>query len=371
MNKVKTCVYAIALNEIKFVDQFMDHCEEADLVLVCDTGSTDGTVKRLRERGAAVYEIIQRPWRFDVPRNTALNLIPPDIDICLSIDLDEFLQPGWSAAIDREWQRTNGAIKRIAYDYIWNWQADGVTPDVRFYADKIHHRQDFRWRHPCHETLYYEGLGEELRVAIPDVVLHHRADPTKSRGQYLPLLKMAIDEDPTNDRMAHYYARELMFRSQWAEAITEFQRHLNMPNAQWREERSSSLRYISRCYRQLGKTEESQDWAVKSTLEWPWSREPWLELARAAYFNKDWQTCYWACNKCLAITERRMSYMTDGACWGPEPYDLAGIAAWYIGLKEQSQKFCYEAYRLNPQDDRLKSNCLMVGLSEQQLELNP
>jgi glycosyltransferase involved in cell wall biosynthesis len=88
VNKVKTCVYAIALNEIKHVDKFMEASKDADVVLVCDTGSTDGTVERLRELGAVVHCIKQQPWRFDVPRNTALNLIPSDIDICLSIDLD-------------------------------------------------------------------------------------------------------------------------------------------------------------------------------------------------------------------------------------------------------------------------------------------
>jgi glycosyltransferase involved in cell wall biosynthesis len=189
----------------------MEASKDADLILVCDTGSTDGTVERLKELGALVYEIRQKPWRFDVPRNTALNLIPADIDICLSIDLDEYLQPGWAEALDAEWQRAEGQLKRISYDYIWNWKSDGVTPDVRFYADKIHHRHGYYWRHPCHETLYWEGDGHEQRAVIPGIVLHHRADLSKSRGQYQPLLKLAVDESPDNDRMSHYYGRELMF----------------------------------------------------------------------------------------------------------------------------------------------------------------
>lgn len=370
MNKVKTCIYAISLNEIKFVDQFMDHCQEADLVLVCDTGSTDGTVERLRERGAVVHEIIQRPWRFDVPRNTALNLVPPDIDICLSIDLDEFLQPGWSTAIDRAWQESNGTITRIAYDYIWNWKADGVTPDIRFNADKIHHRHNYRWRHPCHETLYYEGDKDEIRVLIPEVILHHRADMTKSRGQYLPLLKLAVDEDPSNDRMSHYYARELMFNNQYETAIKEFRRHLSLPNAWWKEERASSLRYISRCYLGLKEFKKAQEAAMEGVQEWDESREPWLQLARAAYHNADWITCFWAVTKCLAITTRTGSYMTDSASWGAEPYDLGGIAAWYCGLPEESRRLCLKAYKLSPDDARLKSNCILVGIPEQDLVLD-
>lgn len=356
MNKVKTCVYAIALNEIKHVEKFVEASKEADLILVCDTGSTDGTPELLEKLGVTVYRITQRPWRFDQARNTALNLIPADIDICLSIDLDEYLQPGWSTTLDREWQRHNGKIKRISYDYIWSWKEDNVTPDLRFFADKVHHRHGFRWCHPCHETLYWEGSGECLHVSIPNIVLHHRPDPTKSRGQYLHLLKMAVEEDPSNDRMAHYYARELMFRGQYQEAINEFQRHLSLPKAQWKEERASSLRYMSRCQRYLGKTHDSLQTAVKATLECDNVRETWLELARSAYTVEDWSTCFWASTKCLSILKSTNSYMNDSACWGYEPYDLAAMSSFFIGFYSKAKEYGSEALRLNPADERLAKN---------------
>lgn len=355
MKKVKTCVYAIALNEIQFVDRFMKHCGGADLVLVCDTGSTDGTPQRLRELGATVYDIVQKPWRFDVPRNTALNLIPSDIDICLSIDLDEFLQPGWVEAIDEAWQEHKGDIKRISYDYIWNWTAEG-KPDIRFFADKIHHRHNYIWRHPCHETLYYVGEGHEHRIQLPKVILEHHADVKKSRSQYLPLLKMAVDEDPKNDRMCHYYARELFFNARWQEAIDEFERHVSLSRATWDEERASSYKYMSRCYRHLGKLKESQEAALKGTIEYGFSREPWMELARAAYANSDWTSCFHAATKCLSIQHRTTTYMGDSSSWGYEPYDLAALSAYYLGYKNVALEHGKKALELNPTDERLKKN---------------
>lgn len=355
MKKIKTCVYAIALNEIKFVDKFMDHCQEADLVLVCDTGSTDGTAERLRERGAKVYNIIQKPWRFDVPRNTALSLVPPDIDMCLSIDLDEFLQPGWSDAMNREWQRHEGKITRIAYDYIWNWKEDG-SPDIRFYADKIHHRHNYKWLHPCHETLYYDGPDQEVKVTIPDIFLHHRADPTKSRGQYLHLLKMAVDESPNNDRMSHYYGRELFFNAKWNECIIELERHLAMPTATWKEERAASYRYISRSHRSLGRLPQSKDAAMKGVLEFDQTREPWLELARSAYALQDWNLCFYAARKSLEITNRAFSYMSDSTSWGDEPHDLAAISAYHLGLYQEAFDQGTKASEMSPGNERLKNN---------------
>lgn len=358
MSKIKTCVYAISLNEIKHVDQFMASCTGADLVLVCDTGSTDGTPDRLRELGAKVYTISQKPWRFDVPRNTALSLIPVDIDICLSIDLDEYLQPGWVDALQQAWDTDNTA-NRFSYDYIWNWKSPGV-PDVRFTADKIHHRLGYQWLHPCHETLYYRGNNTERRLHVPTLQLQHHADVTKSRSQYLPLLEIAVDEQPNNDRMRHYYARELMFKSMWSNAIEQFNVHLSLPTATWKEERCASLRYMARCYRVLGNHDESMKQAQLATLEWPVTREPWLELARSAYYAKDWPVCYMACIKCLMITTKTTSYMNDSACWGSEPYDYGSIAAWHLGLKDKSIELVKQAIALNPTDPRLHSNLELI-----------
>ena len=357
MKKIKTCVYAISLNEEKHVEPFVEASRDADLILVCDTGSTDGTVEKLRKLGVTVHRIHQKPWRFDVPRNTALSLIPTDIDMCLSIDLDEYLQPGWLEAMDDVWQRYEGKIDRIGYDYIWNWNEDG-TPGSRFFADKIHHRKNYMWKHPCHETLYKVGpeAHTELKVNIPDIHLHHRADPTKSRGQYLHLLALAVKEDPNNDRMRHYYARELMFQSQWEDAINQFEIHLLMPSALWREERAASYRYMSRCYRALNEHQKSRDMAIKGIIEWEYSRDPWMELVKTAYTMSDWETCYWAVTKVLNIKERIMSYMSDGSCWGWEPYDYAAISSYYLGLKDKALYYGQLAVELAPNEQRLKDN---------------
>ncbi len=42
---MKICVYAISKNEASFVEQFCESAQDADLILIADTGSTDETVK--------------------------------------------------------------------------------------------------------------------------------------------------------------------------------------------------------------------------------------------------------------------------------------------------------------------------------------
>lgn len=350
VNKARTCVYAISLNEIKHVDKFMEMNGNADLVLVCDTGSTDGTVERLRELGAVVYSISQKPWRFDVPRNTALSLIPADIDICLSIDLDEYLQPGWADALELAWQESNGDMKRIAYDYTWNWKEDG-TPGIQFFADKVHSRFGYRWRNPCHETLYWEGEGEEIRVTVPDMKLHHHADPDKSRSQYLPLLKMAVDEAPNDDRAAFYYARELYFYGHYEEATAEFLRHLSLPSATWRVERAASYRYLAKC-----NPDDAENYLVKAIHEDPYRREWLMEMAYLFYHRADWENCYAYAMRVLDIRERPVDYLCEDFAWGSQPHDLAALSAWNTGRFEEAKIQGTLALEKSPNDERLARN---------------
>jgi len=96
---MKICVYAIAKNEEQFVKRFCESAQDADMILIADTGSTDNTASLARAFGALVYDISVKPWRFDIARDTALCLIPGDYDVCVSLDLDEVLEPGWREEI--------------------------------------------------------------------------------------------------------------------------------------------------------------------------------------------------------------------------------------------------------------------------------
>ena len=100
---MKVHVYAIAKNDEKFVDRWMDSMSEADGVYVLDTGSTDDTVSKLQSRCAFVTCAEVYPWRFDAARSFLLALLPADTDICICTDLDEVLDPGWRDKLEAVW----------------------------------------------------------------------------------------------------------------------------------------------------------------------------------------------------------------------------------------------------------------------------
>ena len=97
---MKIIIYAICKDEVQFAERFMASCSEADGVYILDTGSTDGTPELLRALGAIVYEQTITPWRFDAARNASLARLPEDADVCICLDLDEVLCPGWREALE-------------------------------------------------------------------------------------------------------------------------------------------------------------------------------------------------------------------------------------------------------------------------------
>lgn len=351
MNNVKTCVYTVSLNEIKHVTRFMKACKDADLVVICDTGSTDGTPEKFEELGAKVYQISQKPWRFDIPRNTCLNLVPNDIDICLSIDVDEILQPGWWDALNKQWHHTEGKMTKVSYDYIWNWKEDKKTPDVRFFTQKIHARHGYAWKDPCHETLYWTMEdSDEYMVTIPELSVHHRADDTKSRGQYLGLLKTATKESPENDRMAFYYARELFFYSKLEESAKEFKRYLSLETSIWDRERAAAFRYLSKI-----ESDKKEYWLKKAIEECPEYKEALIELSYRYYELQKYDMCYIYAKQAID-SPIDYSYLSESFTSTDLVYDLASIAAYNLGIKNKAIEYAEIGVKINPQNARLLSN---------------
>jgi tetratricopeptide (TPR) repeat protein len=343
---MKVAVYAIALNEEAFVERWAASAAEADEIVLLDTGSTDETATKASEAGCRVVYGTIAPWRFDDARNAALAAVSADVDYCVALDLDEVLVPGWRAALEAGFEL---GLTRPRYVYTWSWNEDG-SPGLQYGGDKIHARRGYRWRGPVHETCSAYG-GQVQIEGYVDLEIHHHPDPAKSRAQYLPLLAMAVAEDPHNDRNAYYYARDLFFSGQPGAAEAEFRRHLALPSSVWAPERASSMRY-------LGKITGDSRWFVAATELCPFLREPWVDLSRDRLASRDWSEALEAAERALAITEKPMVYLCEPDAWGWAPYDVAGVASYYLGYPARAAELTRAAIELAPSDQvpRLQSN---------------
>lgn len=332
---MKIAVYTIAKNEEQFVERWYNSSSDADYHLIIDTGSTDNTiVKAKQDLGFQYFTGAKRmhcvkisPWRFDDARNFALNYLPDDVDICIALDMDEVLVPGWRKLIEDNW---DAELQRLRYNYIWNWNEDG-SPGLTYYGDKIHCRHGFRWVNPVHETLAYDlRLGEEKQKFITETLIEHHPDNSKSRSQYFDLLELSVKENPHNDRNAHYYARELMFAGRYEEAIKEFLRHTGLPTARWLPEVAASIRYIGDCYWALGATEIAIHSFQQAAELAPGEREAYVSLAQAHRALGEWYKVIENCNKALAITERPNSYINSQLAWSDWPNQMLNEAKSHV-----------------------------------------
>ena len=339
---MEIAVYTIAKNEAAFVERWQRSACDADSLHILDTGSGDQTVTAARDLGIDVVVRRFDPWRFDTARNFALSMLPSNVDMCIALDMDEVLQPGWRD----ELERLGSHVTRPRYKYTWSWERPGV-PGLQYGGDKIHARHGYKWKHPVHEVLTADGREEVQEWC--GLEIHHHPDNTKSRGQYFPLLELAVAEDPEDDRNAHYLAREYFFHGQYKKSEAEFRRHLGLDSAVWPAERAQSCRY-------LYKITKDPAWLYAAIREDAGRRETYVDLAMHHYEEQAWTPALGAAKAALAIAERPMDYMTEAFAWGAAAHDIAAIAAYNLGYYREAQYHGMEALKLSPYEGRLVDN---------------
>lgn len=349
---IKISVYTISLNEIQHAERWAASVADADYRIVLDTGSTDGTVDRLKELGVTVYEQKFTPWRFDTARNAALSLIPLDADVCISMDMDEFMEDGYRAKIEKIWSKET---TRLAYTYVFDYQPQGVNQG--FYSDKIHARHGYEWRRPVHETIYAQDNIKEILASDLNIVMNQIQDRTKiTRHSYLPLLKLAHEENTSDSQIAFWYGRELVSNGDNALAIPVFKHYLDLPNSRWDAERSEALIHLS-------KIENHKTWEhlILAAATAPTRREVWVEIANYCYPRQDWINLLWACLSGLDKSKNQGSYLDRQESWGPQLSDLGSIAAFHLGWNAKAVDLVNDAIALSPNDTRLHQNLVFMS----------
>ena len=345
---MKVAVYTIALNEAGNAERWANSAVDADYRIVADTGSTDDTVGRLTTAGVTVHSIAIRPWRFDDARNAAMALIPADVDVCCTMDMDRFLEPGWRPKLEAAW---NAETTALYCQTIYRSSVDDPTPLRSWPAKNFHHRWGYRFKRPVHEALVFTGEREVTATNI-DIVMFEVQDLTKpTRSTYLPLMEIAHKEDPADAQIYFWLGRDLMWANQQDRAVQLLENYLSLPTSTWGEERAEAMRYIARM-----RPEQSLSWLDKARMEAPHRREIWADLAEEFHGKADWLNLFWACTNGIEKTHRTGSYLDDPNCWGFRLFDLGAIASWHLNAMDHAVEWGRKALELDPTNERLSNN---------------
>ncbi len=170
------CVTIITLNEIANIDACLDSVAWADDVVVVDSGSTDGTVDRVRARGT---RLVVRDWPgYSAQKNFAAGQTAQDW--ILSVDADERVSPALAAEIRAVLASSPAAagfrIPRVTW-HLGRWiRTTDWYPD---YQLRLYDRRRAAWPpRLVHESVRADGpvayLSNELQhYAYRDIGHHH------------------------------------------------------------------------------------------------------------------------------------------------------------------------------------------------------
>jgi tetratricopeptide (TPR) repeat protein len=220
--RLSVCI--IAKNEEASIARAIDSVRDvASEILVLDTGSTDATVAVAEAHGARVLHFA---WTgsFSDARNEILSHAEGDWIFILDADHE---------ATDTCRARVLATLARTKADGVYapqlNVHDDGtVTP---FHAlHFVRNGKGYRYRGRVHEEIENSILDHGATIDDADLpVLHHgytrEEDARKGRRERnLKLLREAVEDDPTDARMWHYLALELLMMHQHDEALVWLER---------------------------------------------------------------------------------------------------------------------------------------------------
>lgn len=300
---MKIAVYTIALNEEEFVERWYNSVKDADYILIADTGSTDRTVEIAKSLGINVFNISIKPFRFDDARNAALALIPDEIDMCVSLDMDEVISEGWRAELEK---MTGNQIT-----YVFN----NDHAKYSFVNNRIHSRHGYRWKFLMHEGIVQDRTLPDIEFCNM-IEVTHMPNRDKPRNQYLDLIKAALDENPNIARYYKYYTDALVSMERFEEAEEYYLKMLEIPGFS-NSDSAHVYRILSRII-----PEKFGEYILCCLGEVPDRREPYYYIAKWYGEHERWEECLSWCEKALEVKEITVDIFKDNDAWGQPMLDL-------------------------------------------------
>ena len=359
MTDKKICVYAICKNESEWLDRWLDNMSEADYIVVLDTGSTDGCYELMKKdpRVTRVEQKVITPWRFDVARNESMKLIPDDAEICVCTDFDEVFEEGWCKVLRDNWEDGD---TRCHYMYAWSHNSKGEPTNV-FVYDKIH-TKNYHWKFPVHEILEQDDpdMEENILDAGEAIYLHHFMDTSKPRSSYLPLLKIAVKENPEECHVSSLLAREYYITGDYDSSIKQYIATLeDYDNINTPEKRGIKLD----CYGHLGDNyfvkkdyDKAIEWYNKWIKEDPTYREPYFCIADIYMAKGMYTVAVGYIDMGRKFSTRKHDWLERYDNWIAKDCDLLSICHYYLHNIEEAYFNIVTAYEHNPDDPRIIEN---------------
>jgi len=358
----------IARNEAKMLPHLFASLEDfkrrGGRVNLCDTGSTDDTVKIAREWGCEVQEVGEiyrhtitkeqadkinarfvveneypvveegdKYFDFASARNASVEMATSDW-IC-TVDADEQLT---KLDIDKinEIILSDPNLAHFEYNFVFSHLPDGREL-IKFVQSKFYNRKKMEWQGIIHEmvTAKPNGGGASYMLGEDIFKLEHWQNPETDRSGYLRGLAVDCFNHQEKDRNSHYFAREMWWNGRPWSAAKEFKRHVDMKC--WPAERAESMLFLGDIYGAMGHPEEQIEWFHRALQTDPGRREPLIKLAQTYLRRKEWMPANFYATAALELPWSGY-YGSPKSFYENEPHEILYTSKGWLGDIPGAQK---------------------------------
>jgi len=277
----KIAVYAISKNEEQNIDQFIENVKHFDDVYVLDTGSTDDTVNKLKAHGIKVTTKIYDNFNFAQARNDCLNLVPTDVDWCISLDFNEKIELNVTALnVLKHSRLTSGILTKC---FLFNFDENQyIEVESKI---KLHRRHGFVWVRSIHEELMPNNSVGSIRPA--DALKFYKY--SQSSPAKLELYKKLCLAEYNLNKHDPYYIRFLLDYSfeekDWPNVYKYGIEYLNLTESQRNWFRPRTFILLSKYFDHCQDSAQAKDFAFHALSESLKYRDLYPFWVRDSYKN--------------------------------------------------------------------------------------
>ncbi len=272
----RVSVVMIAKNEEAVLARCLESVKEADEIIICDTGSTDGTLNVARQYTDKVFSDYLWEDHFAKARNHALAKATGDW--ILSIDADEYLTCPFDAVRDaasKAWMAVN---VRMSAEF----GGAGVFSFPRLFKRS----PQVWWEGAVHNHL--SVMGED--VGAVSITFGYSPAHASDRLRSLRILEKEVADNPECVRERFYLGREYFYRGMHDKALPVLGRYVQQ--SRFPAEKAEAFLTMARAYWELRMPDDARDACVQSLIINPHFKEAVLFMATLAGDGRDnprWQ----------------------------------------------------------------------------------
>lgn len=262
---MEVTLYAIAKNEEKSIEKFIENSKKFSHTVVVDTGSTDNTVQLLKDSGIEVHSHPQTRDEFDfsVARNQALSYVKTDwaFSIDFNETLDEFFPEGLGV-ISPEFT----AFRHERFD------KEGEEEPVQ--SNEVHlrfHRtKNYTWTNAVHEIPVFVPTEDYLNESVVDTTIKITKQIQRTVDKqlfYLSICEREYEKDKNNWYYVWFIYNHYLSVQNFQKTLEFGQEFLNCSKSYFNTFRVPVFINCSQILLKMGDVQKSANYAFHAVSE--------------------------------------------------------------------------------------------------------